>query len=54
MNEENDSPLAIDVRELTKTYGSFTAVDNLSMQVRKGEFMGLLGPNGASTAPAGP
>lgn len=47
MNEENDSPLAIDVRELTKTYGSFTAVDNLSMQVKKGEFMGLLGPNGA-------
>lgn len=47
MSEENDSPFAIDVRELTKTYGSFTAVDNLSMQVRKGEFMGLLGPNGA-------
>lgn len=37
----------LEVNNLTKRYGSFTAVDNLSMTVRKGEFMGLLGPNGA-------
>ncbi len=35
------------VNNLTKSFGSFTAVDNLSMKVKKGEFMGLLGPNGA-------
>jgi ABC-2 type transport system ATP-binding protein len=39
--------LAVEIRSLTKSFGSFTAVDNLSMSVRKGEFMGLLGPNGA-------
>ncbi|MGN0595689.1 MAG: ABC transporter ATP-binding protein [Hominimerdicola sp.] len=35
------------VDNLTKKYGSFTAVDNLSFQVRKGEVFGLLGANGA-------
>ena len=39
--------LSLQVMNLTKTFGSFTAVDNLSMTVKKGEFMGLLGPNGA-------
>ncbi len=38
---------AISVTNLTKTYGNFVAVDHLSMNVKKGEFMGLLGPNGA-------
>ena len=47
MSYTSDGPLAIDVRNLTKVYGDFTAVDNLSMSVKKGEFMGLLGPNGA-------
>ncbi|MDD2626474.1 MAG: ABC transporter ATP-binding protein [Candidatus Methanomethylophilus sp.] len=42
-----DGQLAIDVAGLTKTYGTFTAVDNLDLKVKKGEFMGLLGPNGA-------
>jgi ABC-2 type transport system ATP-binding protein len=32
---------------LTKTYGAFTAVDDLSLDVREGEVLGLLGPNGA-------
>ena len=39
--------LAINVAGLTKRFGDFIAVKDLSMQVRKGEFMGLLGPNGA-------
>lgn len=38
---------AIIVNNLTKKYGSCTAVDNLSFQVRKGEVFGLLGANGA-------
>jgi ABC-2 type transport system ATP-binding protein len=35
------------VRELTKRYGSFTAVDKLSFEVHPGEVLGLVGPNGA-------
>lgn len=37
----------IDLVDLTKKYGSFTAVDHLNLSVRKGEVFGLLGPNGA-------
>src|SRR5208283_2905009 len=33
--------------DLTKKYGSFTAVNNLSLNIHKGEVFGLLGPNGA-------
>lgn len=33
--------------DLTKTYGSITAVDHLSLKVRQGEVYGFLGPNGA-------
>ena len=38
---------AIVARGLTKRFGSFTAVDNLSFEVRKGEIFGFLGANGA-------
>jgi ABC-2 type transport system ATP-binding protein len=37
----------INVRGLTKTYGAFRAVDNLSFDVAAGEVVGLIGPNGA-------
>lgn len=37
----------VELRHLTKKFGSFTAVDNLSLHVRAGEFYGFLGPNGA-------
>ncbi len=40
-------PMAIDCRHLTYRYGQFTAVDDVTLQVRRGETMGLLGPNGA-------
>jgi ABC-2 type transport system ATP-binding protein len=40
-------PMAIDCRNLTFRYGHFTAVDDVTLQVRPGETMGLLGPNGA-------
>jgi ABC-2 type transport system ATP-binding protein len=39
--------LAIDTHELTKRFGSFTAVDKVSFSVKRGEVFGLLGPNGA-------
>lgn len=37
----------IDVEHLRKTYGSITAVDDVSFHVAEGEIFGLLGPNGA-------
>ena len=37
----------IEVAGLTKRYGSFTAVDDLSFSVQPGEVLGLVGPNGA-------
>lgn len=43
---------AIVVDSLTKKYGSFNAVDNLSFQVRKGAVFGLLGANGAGKSTA--
>lgn len=38
---------AIEVRDLTKKFGDFTAVDRISFEVANGEIFGLLGPNGA-------
>ncbi|MBK9305566.1 MAG: ABC transporter ATP-binding protein [Nitrospira sp.] len=35
------------VSKLTKRFGSFTAVDDVSFEIRQGEILGLLGPNGA-------
>lgn len=37
----------IEVKNVTKKYGNFTAVDNISFDVKDGEIIGLLGPNGA-------
>lgn len=37
----------IEIRSLTKTYGSFTAVDGIDLSVPSGELFGFLGPNGA-------
>jgi ABC-2 type transport system ATP-binding protein len=38
---------AIHIRGLTKTYGKFTALDHLDLDVQEGEVLGYLGPNGA-------
>lgn len=37
----------IEINELTKTYGSHTAVDHLNLKIQPGEIYGFLGPNGA-------
>ncbi len=45
MTSTNDS--IIEVKNLTKKYGDFTAVDAISFSVSRGETLGILGPNGA-------
>lgn len=37
----------IEIKNLTKRFGDFTAVDHLNLTIETNEFMGLLGPNGA-------
>ncbi len=44
---KNDDKPAIVAENLTKKFGNYTAVDNISLTVKKGEIFGLLGPNGA-------
>ena len=46
------SDLAISVRDLTKRFGSFTAVDHITFSVRSGEIFGFLGANGAGKTTA--
>jgi ABC-2 type transport system ATP-binding protein len=41
------SSAIVEVQDLTKRFGEFTAVDRVSFEVRPGEILGLLGPNGA-------
>ena len=47
MTSVPDSAIAIDVRGLTKSFGGREVVHDLSMQVRRGEIYGFLGPNGS-------
>jgi ABC-2 type transport system ATP-binding protein len=42
-----EMPYAIEVQNIVKKYGDFTAVDHVSFHVKEGEIFGLLGPNGA-------
>src|SRR5581483_4947890 len=39
--------LSVEIRDLVKRFGDFTAVDHISLETRKGEVFGFLGPNGA-------
>lgn len=44
---QDASPTIVDAKALTKKFGSFTAADQISFTVQRGEIFGLLGPNGA-------
>jgi ABC-2 type transport system ATP-binding protein len=39
--------MSIEVKNITKTYGTQKALDNVSFSIKKGEIVGFLGPNGA-------
>jgi ABC-2 type transport system ATP-binding protein len=43
----NNNNIAVHVENLRRTFGSFVAVDKISLTVQKGEIFGFLGPNGA-------
>jgi ABC-2 type transport system ATP-binding protein len=47
MSVPSPTPLAIDVRGINKHFGDKHVVKDLSMQVRRGEIFGFLGPNGS-------
>lgn len=49
LSAQTEAPgtLAIEVKDLCKSFGTFRAVDHLSLEVRQGEIFGLLGPNGS-------
>ncbi|MEW6087024.1 MAG: ABC transporter ATP-binding protein [bacterium] len=44
MREKN---IAVELNNLTRNFGDFSAVDNISLSVKEGEVFGFLGPNGA-------
>jgi len=46
-NDLNKRETVLEIRNLVRYYGDLLAVDNLTLQVRKGEVFGFLGPNGA-------
>jgi ABC-2 type transport system ATP-binding protein len=45
--EKRNEECIVEVRDLVRRFGSFTAVDHVSFEVKRGEIFGLLGPNGA-------
>ena len=45
--ERHGGEAVVQVRDLVRRFGTFTAVDHVSFEVRRGEIFGLLGPNGA-------
>ncbi len=40
------------IEELTKKYGEFTALDQLSLTLHRGQILGFIGPNGAGKTTA--
>lgn len=47
MPEKAEKPVSLRVENVTKRFGDFTAVEDLSFEVRAGRVFGFLGPNGA-------
>ena len=52
MSNTNNNNFIIHVKDLTKQFGSFTAVDHISFDVKRGAIFGFLGANGAGKTTA--
>ena len=52
MRVSDQNEIVIEVKELTKAFGSFLAVNHISFEVRRGEIFGFLGANGAGKTTA--
>ncbi|MDD5483127.1 MAG: ABC transporter ATP-binding protein [Kiritimatiellae bacterium] len=50
--ESGRDDCAVEAKNMTKTFGRFTAVDRLTFSIRRGEVFGFLGPNGAGKSTA--
>ena len=44
---QNQAPPVVEIHELSKHYGEFVALDNLSLTLNRGSILGFIGPNGA-------
>ncbi|MGM0509133.1 MAG: ABC transporter ATP-binding protein [Fusobacteriota bacterium] len=44
---EKEIKAAIEIKDISKSYGEVKALENINLTIEKGEFFGLLGPNGA-------
>ena len=42
---------SVAIEDLVKRFGDFVAVDHISLETRRGEIFGFLGPNGAENPP---
>ncbi len=47
MDRELDRDVAVDVSDVSKSFGDKTVVDDVSFDVKRGEILGMVGPNGA-------
>ena len=52
LSDHTTDAYALQVQGLTKRYGDLVAVDDLTLQIKKGEIFGFLGPNGAGKTTA--
>ena len=54
INNQKQTEVILRTTGLTKKFGKRTAVNNLNLEIRKGEVFGFLGPNGSGKAPPSP
>ncbi len=47
LTRNRSCPMSVEVKNVTKKFGSFTALDNVSLKVESGELVALLGPSGS-------
>ncbi len=51
-SNQNDNNAAVQIENLTRRFGNFTAVDRINLSVKRGEIFGFLGANGAGKTTA--